>query len=85
MPFYDEDFHPQANMEQWWNNTSVFPGNDQHVSRNHYVPPEDTRKQYMGLLTDFKKKMQQTELHSRHLIQVEVPVTSLLLKQNTAQ
>ena len=27
-----------------------------------------------------KKKMQQTELHSSHLIQVEVPVNSLLLK-----
>ena len=39
----------------------------------------------MGLLTDFKKKMQQTELHSRHLVHVEVPVTSLLLKHNTAQ
>ena len=33
----------------------------------------------MGLLTGFKKKMQQTELHPRHLIQVEVPVNSFLL------
>ena len=39
----------------------------------------------MGLLTDFKKKMQQTELHSRLLVHVEVAVSSLLLKQNTAQ
>ena len=39
----------------------------------------------MGLLTDFKKKMQQTKLHSRHLIHVKVPVNSVLLKHNTAQ
>ena len=59
--------------------TSKFP-------RNHYVPPaKHTRQQYMGLLTDFKKEMQQTELHSCHLVHVEVPVNSLLLKQNTAQ
>ena len=59
--------------------TSKFPW-------NHYVPPaKHTRQQYMGLLTDFKKKMQQTELHSRYLVHIEVPVNSLLLKQNTAQ
>ena len=39
----------------------------------------------MGLLTDFKKEMQQTELHACHLVHVEVPVNSLLLKHNTAQ
>ena len=51
-------------------------------SRNHYVPPaKHTRQQSMRLLTDFKKKMQQTELYSRHLVHVEVPVNSLLLKQ----
>ena len=33
----------------------------------------------MGLHTDFKKKMKQTELHLRHLIKVEVPVNSLHL------
>ena len=38
----------------------------------------------MGLLTDFKKKMQQMELQSRHLVHVKVPVNSLLLKHNTA-
>ena len=40
MPCYDEKFHPQANMELWWNNTCVFLGNEQQVSRNHYVPTE---------------------------------------------
>ena len=39
----------------------------------------------MGILTDFKKEMQQTELHACHLIHVEVPVNSLLLKHNAAQ
>ena len=36
---YDEEFHPQANMEQRWNNTSVLLGNDQQVSRNqiHWI------------------------------------------------
>ena len=59
--------------------TSNFP-------RNHNVPPaRHTRQQYMGLLTDFKKEMQQTELHSCHLVHVEVHVNSFLLKQNTAQ
>ena len=39
----------------------------------------------MGLLTDFRKKTQQTELHSCQLVHVKVPVNSLLLKHNTAQ
>ena len=39
----------------------------------------------MGLLTDFKKKMQHTELHSRYLVHVKVPVSSFDLKHNTAQ
>ena len=46
---------------------------------------QNSSRRCMGLLTDFKKKMQQTELHSSHLIQVEVPVNSLHLKQNKAQ
>ena len=82
MPCYDEEIPPQTNMELWWNNTSVFLRNEQQISRSHYVPTETQGKDYMGLLTDFKKKMQQTELHSRHLIQVEVHVNSLLLKHH---
>ena len=35
----------------------------------------------MRLLTDFKKKMQQTELHSRHLVHVKLPVIPLLLNR----
>ena len=46
--------------------------------RNHYVPIETQRRMH-GLLTDFKKKMQQTELHPRHLIQIQVSVNYLLL------
>ena len=85
MPRCAEEIHPEANMELWLNNTSVLPGNEQQVSRKHYVPTETRKKQYMGLLTDFKEKMQQTELHSRHLISVKVSVNSLLLRRNTAQ
>ena len=59
--------------------TSKFP-------RNHNVPPaKHARQQYMGLITDFKKEMQQTEVHSCHSVHVEVPVNSFLLRQNTAQ
>ena len=47
--------------------------------------PPKKKQQFLGQLSDFKKKMQQTELNSRHLVQVKVPVNSLLLKQNTAQ
>ena len=39
----------------------------------------------MGLLTDFKKNIQQTELHSRQLVHLKKPVNSLLLKHNTEQ
>ena len=61
-------------------------GTTSKVPQNHYVPPaKHTIQQYMGLLTDFKKKMHKTKLHSCHLVHVEVPVNSLLLKQNTAQ
>ena len=84
MPCYDAKLHPKANMESWWNNTSVFLENEQQTSRSHYVPMETQGKEYMGRLTDFKKKMQQTELHSRHLIQIEVSVNSLLLKATNA-
>ena len=73
-------------MEPWWSSTSVSPGATSKFPRSHSVPPaKHTRQQYMGLLTDFKKEMQLTELHSCHLVHVEVPVNSLLLKQNTAQ
>ena len=38
------------------------------------------RRGWTGLLTDFKKEMQQTELQSRHRMQIKVSVKSLLLK-----
>ena len=47
--------------------------------------PPWKRNKFMGLVTYFKKEMQQTELHARHLVHVEVPVNSLLRKRNTAQ
>ena len=36
----------------------------------------------MGLLTNFKMKMQQTELHPCHLIKVQVPVNCFVLKHH---
>ena len=48
-------------------------------------PPPWKRNKFMGLLTDFKKEMQQTKLHACHLVHVKVPVNSLLLKHNAAQ
>ena len=39
----------------------------------------NSAKECIGLLIYFKKKMQQTEFHSRYLIEVKVTVHSLLL------
>ena len=69
-------------MEPWWNNTGVFLGNDKQNFPESPRALGNSGKKSMGLLRDFKKKMQQTELHSRHLIQVEVPVNSLLPKHH---
>ena len=71
-------------MEPWWNGTSVFLGNDQQFFPEPLRAHENSSRKCMGLPTDFQKKMQQTELYSSNLIQVEVPVNSLLLKQNKA-
>ena len=69
---------PKANVEPSWNNTSVFLGHDvqtfPELLRAHGKSAED----WMGLLTDFKKQLQQTELHGRRLVHVEVTVHSLL-------
>ena len=73
-------FHPETNAESPWSITSVFPG-----GTKRRPPPPWKRKKFIGLLTDFKKEMQQTELHACHLVHVEVPVNSLLLKYNMAQ
>ena len=75
-------------MESWWSGTNVIPGRTSELSRNHNAPPppdHTKKKQLMGLLTEFKKKMQQTKLHACHLVHVKVPVNPLLLKHNTAQ
>ena len=72
--------HPKANMEFPWSLAGVFPG-----GTKTNPPPTWKRNKFMGLLTDFRKEMQQTELHGSHLVHVEVPFNSLLLKHNTAQ
>ena len=74
----------KQNMESPWSNTSVFSGGGTStLSGNHNPPGRETK--FLRLLTDFKKKMQQTELHARHLVHVKIPVNSLLLKHNAAQ
>ena len=65
---YDAEIYPKANMSPWWNNTSVFLGNDERIFPGPLRAYGSSAKECTGLLTDFKKKMQQTELHSRHLI-----------------
>ena len=66
-------------MESSWNNTSVFLGNDEQIFPEPLRAHRNSAKEGLGLLADFKKRVQQTELHSRHVIQVEVPVNSFCL------
>ena len=73
---YIAEFHPKTNMEPSWNNTGLLLGNDQQIFTEPLNAYENSKE--MGLITDFKK-IQQTDFHSRHLIQVEVPVNSFLL------
>ena len=50
------------------------------------VPPSQLEQgKTMGVLTDFKKEIQQTKFHASHLVHVEVPVNSLPLKHNATQ
>ena len=78
----------------------TFPPENKHESSmEHYrrvprgdqttppPPPPWKRNNFMGLLTDFKREMQQTELqlHACHLVHVKASVNSLLLKHNRAQ
>ena len=79
MPCYDAEFHPEANMEPALNNTSAFLGKDQQIFPEPQRAHRNPGKECMGLITEIKKKMQQTEIHSRHLLQVEGTVNSLLL------
>ena len=76
---YDEEIHLKKNLEPSWNKTSVFLRNDEKIFQEPLRAHENSAKECMGLLTDFKKKQQQTEPHLRHLIHVEVPVNFLLL------
>ena len=76
---YDAELYPKANMEPSWNNTSVFLGIDEKIFQETLRAHGNLATECIGLFTDFKKKMQPTEIHSRHLIKVEVPVHFLLL------
>ena len=79
------EFYPKAKMESSWNKTSVFLGNDQQVFPEQLRAHKNSRNKCMGLPTDFNKKMQQTKLHSSHLIKAEVPTNSLLLNITNAR
>ena len=79
MPRYDSEIHTTANMELSWNNTSVFLGDDEQIFPEPIRAHGNSAKDGLGLLADFKKRVQQTELHSRHVIQVEKPVSSFFL------
>ena len=76
---YDDEIRLKTNMEPSWNKTSVFLGNDEQIFPEQLRAHGISTEEYMGLLTDFMKKMQQTQLNPRHLIHVEVPLNSLLL------
>ena len=76
---YDEKIQLKTNMEPSWNKTSVFLGNHVQVFPEPLRAHGSSAEDCMGLLTEFKKKVQQPKLHARILIQVEVPDHSLLL------
>ena len=65
---YDVRIQVKANVEPSWNNTNVFLRNHAQYFPEPLRAHEDSTENCMGLLTDFKKKMQQTKLHARHLV-----------------
>ena len=79
VPCYDADVQPKTGMGPLLNNTSMYLGNDEEIFPEPRRAHENSPKECMGLLTDLKKKIQQTELHLRHSVQLEVPVHSFLL------
>ena len=68
----------KPNLEQLWNNSSVFLLNDVQNFAAPLCAHEILTEDSMGLLTGFKKEMQQTKLHAHHLVQIEVPVHPFL-------
>ena len=82
---YDAKIQPKTNMEPSWNNTKVFLGSDVQFFPEPLRAHGNSADECMRLLTDFKKKMQQTELHARHLVHLIVTVNSLLLNITTTK
>ena len=78
-PTFVRKIHPRRNLEPSWKNASVSLEIDEQNLSGPTTCPWKISKECMGLLTEFKRKMQQTELHPRHFIQLEKPVNSLLL------
>ena len=77
---------PKTNKESPRSNTGVFlEGGASTISASKAPPTNWNRDKTIGVLTDFKKEMQQTELHASHLVHVKVPVNSLPLKHNAIQ
>ena len=71
---HDAKIQPKTNVEPSWNNTSVFLGNDVQIFPETLRAHGNSAEDCMGLLTDFKKELQQIELQASHLVQVEAPV-----------
>ena len=82
---YDKETHLKTNIEPSWNDTSVFLKNDEQIFPEPLRAHGNSAKELMGLLTDFKKKMQQTELQLGPLIEVGVPVYSFFLNITDTQ
>ena len=80
----DAKIHQKPNVGPSWKKTSVFLRNHSQIFPEPLRAHENSTKDCMGLLTNFKKKMQQTKLQARHLAQVEVSVHSLLLNITNA-
>ena len=75
----DAKIQLKPNVEPSWIHSSVFLGNHAQIFLEPLRAHENSKAECMELLTIFKKEMQQTKLHARHSVQVEVPVHLFLL------
>ena len=76
----DAKIQLKPTVEPSWNNTCVFLGNDVQSFPEPLRGHEKSKEDCMELVADFKKEMQQTKVHARHLVQIEILVYLLLLK-----
>ena len=79
MVWSDATIHLKPNVGPSSNNFSSFLGNHVQIFPEPLSAQKNSQADCTELLTDFKNEMQQTNFQKRHLVQVEVPVHSLLL------